>query len=79
MKNIFISNNYQKKKISLERSFKIDLNQVFPCFHWSKSIPPTHIYTITPKFKKSNDYWASILTVTSEKNKKYSNIAYEYF
>ena len=48
---IYISNNPKKKRPLNERSFKIDLNQVFPCFHWNKSIPPTHLPNITPKFK----------------------------
>ena len=24
------------------QTVKTDLTQVFPCFHWEKSIPPTH-------------------------------------
>ena len=49
-----ISNNPQKKDPSERDLFKIDLYQVFPCFHWNKSIPPTHKSNITPKFKICN-------------------------
>ena len=50
---ICISNN-QKKRSLRERSLKIDSNQVFPCFHLNKSIPPTHKPNITLKFKICN-------------------------
>ena len=36
------SNNPQKKDLSKRDLFKIDLDQVFPCFHRNKPIPPTH-------------------------------------
>ena len=53
MKNIFKvfikKSNYlknyiilYKKKGLFETPFKINLKQVFPCFHCVRSIPPTH-------------------------------------
>ena len=48
IKNVFqIFLIMQKKRSLNERSFKINLIEVFPCFHSNKLIPPTHNITIT--------------------------------
>ena len=45
-------NNFYKKKDPSKRDlFKIELGQVFPCFHCTRSIPPTHIINITSYMK----------------------------
>ena len=44
----------KKKDLSERDLLKIDLNRVFPCFHWNKSISPTHNPNITLIFELCN-------------------------